>query len=185
MPTRVAFQSLLDPWHCDKNQDYLLVYWTAVATYQNLMGIYQISVGIHRMAVGLHQMSVAVRLFTTWLLIWETTSFLLWKSIWHDYIIFLHCTSYAMSHHWNWKVVEWLKRLQWRSGPSLKLSSDNQDRNPDDFSVSTFPVMTRAVTLMTTYAGIVLYMRLANERRRYSVTSSLIGWTHISVMGIQ
>ena len=29
-----------------------------------------------------------------------------------------------------------------------------------------------------TKAGIILYMRPANERRRYSVTSSLIGWAH-------
>ena len=28
-------------------------------------------------------------------------------------------------------------------------------------------------------SGIVLYMRLANERRRYIITSSLIGWAHI------
>ena len=27
-------------------------------------------------------------------------------------------------------------------------------------------------------AGIILWMRTANERRRYSVTSSLIGWAH-------
>ena len=26
--------------------------------------------------------------------------------------------------------------------------------------------------------GIILYIRLANERRRYSVMSSLIGWAH-------
>ena len=26
--------------------------------------------------------------------------------------------------------------------------------------------------------GIILCMRLANERRRYNVTSSLIGWAH-------
>ena len=27
-------------------------------------------------------------------------------------------------------------------------------------------------------SGIILCMRLANERRRYNVTSSLIGWAH-------
>ena len=27
--------------------------------------------------------------------------------------------------------------------------------------------------------GIILHMRLANERRRYIVTSYLIGWAHI------
>ena len=27
-------------------------------------------------------------------------------------------------------------------------------------------------------AGIILFMRLANERQRYIVTSSLIGWVH-------
>ena len=29
-----------------------------------------------------------------------------------------------------------------------------------------------------TMSGIILYMRPANERRRYIVTSSLIGWMH-------
>ena len=31
---------------------------------------------------------------------------------------------------------------------------------------------------MVEYAGIILCMRPANERRRYKVTSSLIGWAH-------
>ena len=29
--------------------------------------------------------------------------------------------------------------------------------------------------------GIIMYMRPANERRRYIVTSSLIGWAHIQI----
>ena len=33
-----------------------------------------------------------------------------------------------------------------------------------------------------TDAGIILCMRPANERRRYNVTSSLIGWTHVHKM---
>ena len=32
------------------------------------------------------------------------------------------------------------------------------------------------------YAGTILCMRSANERRRYNVTSSLIGWAHIYKM---
>ena len=32
--------------------------------------------------------------------------------------------------------------------------------------------------IMTTLAGIILCMHPANERRRYSVTPSLIGWVH-------
>ena len=31
---------------------------------------------------------------------------------------------------------------------------------------------------ITAYSGIILSMRPANERRRYNVTSSLIGWAH-------
>ena len=31
---------------------------------------------------------------------------------------------------------------------------------------------------ITDYAGIILCMRPSNERRRYNVTSSLIGWAH-------
>ena len=32
---------------------------------------------------------------------------------------------------------------------------------------------------MLPFLGIVLYMQPANERWRYNVTSSLIGWAHI------
>ena len=31
------------------------------------------------------------------------------------------------------------------------------------------------------YAGTILYMRPANERRRYTVTPSLIGWAHSEI----
>ena len=51
------------------------------------------------------------------------------------------------------------------------------------------PVMTSTTDTPTTQAalrmiyicntGIIMCMRPANERRRYSVTSSLIGWVHI------
>ena len=34
------------------------------------------------------------------------------------------------------------------------------------------------VVVMNTVPGIILWMRPANERRRYNVTSSLIGWAH-------
>ena len=40
---------------------------------------------------------------------------------------------------------------------------------------NTSPLTTRAV--LTTTSGLILGLRPANERRRYSVTSSLIGWT--------
>ena len=35
-----------------------------------------------------------------------------------------------------------------------------------------------AGTVMTKFAGISLDMRPANERRRYNITTSLIGWAH-------
>ena len=38
--------------------------------------------------------------------------------------------------------------------------------------------MDRKLSAIRTDAGIILCMRLVNERRRYIVTSSLIGWAH-------
>ena len=40
-------------------------------------------------------------------------------------------------------------------------------------------VAIKKVTRYFSYAGIILCMRPANERRRYIVTSSLIGWAHV------
>ena len=39
-------------------------------------------------------------------------------------------------------------------------------------------IISMVLTMLNKQAGIILCMRPANERRRYSVTSSLIGWAH-------
>ena len=39
-------------------------------------------------------------------------------------------------------------------------------------------LMCSGLVYSTAYSGIILLMRPANERRRYNVTSSLIGWAH-------
>ena len=40
-------------------------------------------------------------------------------------------------------------------------------------------VMFYCFHIMTSSPGVILYMRPANERQRYNVTSFLIGWAHI------
>ena len=35
------------------------------------------------------------------------------------------------------------------------------------------------------YTGLILGLRLANERRRYFVTTSLIGWAQAQILGLR
>ena len=45
-------------------------------------------------------------------------------------------------------------------------------------SSATISIDSKELLLIWPYTGIILCMRRANERRRYIVTSSLIGWAH-------
>ena len=78
------------------------------------------------------------------------------------------------------KIASWENYAQWLSSNKIlelastcsgvywKTSITKQfNWQPDYISMQTWP-----------YAGIILFMRSPNERRRYTVTPSLIGWAH-------
>ena len=68
-------------------------------------------------------------------------------------------------------------KLKWKFFVSSWIGScrfDNLRRQWQQWCLRVQP-MTK---ILTKYAGIILCMRPANERRRYKVTSSLIGWVH-------
>ena len=82
--------------------------------------------------------------------------------------------------HWQWAnrmTVHVPLKQSWRICMNISHgSTTSNDINKQKQSITTSSVYSMAYCI---YSRIILCMRPANERRRYSVTSSLIGWVHI------
>ena len=74
--------------------------------------------------------------------------------------------------------MPWLHIFRFNYIPHFYFLEMKQWYNCASASETTLKKMGKCVTLIHYEAGIILWMRPANERRRYIVTSSLIGWAH-------
>ena len=101
---------------------------------------------------------------------------------------------------WYWNSAQQNNSTPWISHqihcfPTIKYSK--ADWYPTDMNLSVLATSRCLVPVILTWnhlgplllnlrqSGLILYMRPANERRRYTVTSSLIGWSHIQTTIIQ
>ena len=81
------------------------------------------------------------------------------------------------SHYDNFLCHQW--RQSWHHNSHQLLSHAVPAKYPWNIWIKTAGISGPSQYQYDISAGIIWYMRPANERRRYNVTSSLIGWAHI------
>ena len=76
------------------------------------------------------------------------------------------------------QAQKWMQKYQMGTAKELKLMPNNEVQREEKENVKVKPTFEAKYVcyVLYTYTGMILGLRPANERRRYFVTTSLIGW---------